>query len=143
MIQLDETGNSVVKLVGAALRSANLALGDVDHVSAHGTATVANDRTESRALRTLFGSRCDDLPVTALKSMTGHAIAGSGAMETAALAMSIREGVMTPTINYDTPDPECPVLIVGNEAWKRQANVCLKLSYAFGGHNACLVLTRV
>ena len=90
----------------------------------------------------VFGNRCDDLPVTALKSMTGHAIAGSGPMETAAAAMSLREAVLTPTINYETPDPDCPIRVVANEALEQRIQACLKLSYGFGGHNACLVLTR-
>lgn len=142
MMQLDETGESVVALIRAALQSARVAPGDVDYVSVHGTSTLLNDRTEARALRLMFGDRCDDLPVTALKSMTGHAIAGSGPMETAAAALALYHGILPPTINYDTPDPECPVLVVANRTWERQANVCLKLSYGFGGHNACLVLTR-
>jgi len=142
MMQLDETGESIVKLIGAALKSARMAPGDVDHVSAHGTSTLLNDRTESKALRMVFGNRCDDLPVTALKSMTGHAIAGSGPMETAAAAMSLREAVLTPTINYETPDPDCPIRVVANEALEQRIQTCLKLSYGFGGHNACLVLTR-
>ncbi len=142
MLQLDETGESVVALIRAALVSARVAPGDVDYISAHGTSTVQNDRTEAKALRLMFGDRCDDLPVTALKSMTGHAIAGSGPMETAAAALALYHGVLPPTINYETPDPECPVRVVANQAWERQANVCLKLSYGFGGHNACLVLTR-
>lgn len=142
MMQPDESGETIVDLVRAALASSDLAREDVDYVSAHGTSTLLNDRTESKALRLLFGGRCDDLPVTALKSMTGHAIAGSGPMETAAAAMSLHEGVLAPTINYETPDPDCPVRVVANQAWKRQAEVCLKLSYGFGGHNACLVLTR-
>ncbi len=143
MMQLDETGRSVVELIHAALRSADVGPTAVDLVSAHGTSTLSNDRTESKALRAVFGARCDDLPVTSLKSMTGHAIAGSGPMETAAAALSLREGLLTPTINYETPDPECAVLVVANRPWPRPAGVCLKLSYGFGGHNACLVVTRV
>jgi 3-oxoacyl-[acyl-carrier-protein] synthase II len=142
MMQLDESGESVVHLVRAALVSAGLDPADVDYVSAHGTSTVLNDRTEAKALCMLFGHGCDDLPVTALKSMTGHAIAGSGPLETAAAALSLAEGVLTPTINYETPDPDCPLRVVANAPWRRQAEVCVKLSYGFGGHNACLVLTR-
>ena len=72
-----------------------------------------------------------------------HAIAGSGPMETAAAAMSLREAVLTPTINYETPDPDCPIRVVANEALEQRIQTCIKLSYGFGGHNACLVLTRV
>jgi 3-oxoacyl-[acyl-carrier-protein] synthase II len=141
MMALEESGGSIVALAEEALRSAGLGPQDVAHVSAHGTSTVLNDRTESRAIRALFGVRADAVAVTALKSMTGHAIGASGALETAALAMSLREGVLTPTINYDYPDPECDVDVV---AGPRRASpaAALKFSYGFGGHNACLVLTR-
>ena len=141
MMALEESGQSIVALAREALKDAGIAVGDVGHVSAHGTSTVLNDRTEARALRALFGDGVDGVAVTSLKSMTGHAIGASGALETAALALSLREGVLTPTINYEFPDPECDVDVV---AQPRQAapEVALKFSYGFGGHNACLVLTR-
>jgi 3-oxoacyl-(acyl-carrier-protein) synthase len=138
-MQPDESGKTIVDLIRAALRSAGLDAADIRHVSAHGTSTVVNDKTEAKALRLLLGGRCDDVPVTALKSMTGHAIGASGALEAAAAALSIREGVLTPTINYDHPDPECDVDVVSHPRQARP-DVVLKLSYGFGGHNACLVL---
>ena len=103
---------------------------------------VTHDRTEARALRELFGQRCDDLPVTGLKSMTGHAIAASGPLETVAALKSLQEGLLAPTINYETPDPECNVDVVANKPRERSVGTCVKLSYGFGGHNACLVLLR-
>ncbi|MCP3980529.1 MAG: hypothetical protein GY716_14600 [bacterium] len=142
MMQLDESGRSICSLIRSASTVAGIDAGDVDYVSAHGTSTRLNDKTEASAMRRVFGGRCDDLPVTALKSMTGHAIAASGPMEVAAAILSLHEGVLTPTINYDTPDPACDLDVVANDPRRRQANVCLKLSYGFGGHNACLVLTR-
>ena len=141
IMQPDESGQTIVALIQAATRSAGLSPQDVGHVSAHGTSTIANDRTESRALRLLLGSRADDVPVTALKSMTGHAIGASGALETAAAALSLREGVLTPTINYEFPDPECDLDVVSSPR-RARPDVVLKMSYGFGGHNACLVLTR-
>lgn len=143
MMQLDGTGERIVSLVRTALGRAGLDASDVSHIDAHGTSTVLNDKTESLAFRKLLGPRVDDVTVTALKSMTGHAIAASGALETAALAMSYREGVLTPTINYEFPDPECDVNLVANEPKMADPGVALKLSYGFGGHNACLVLTPV
>jgi len=140
MMQPDETGETIVALIRSALASTGLDPSDVRHVSAHGTSTVLNDRTEAKALRLLLGGRCDDVPVTALKSMTGHAIGASGALETAAAALSIREGVLVPTINYEFPDPDCDVDVVIRPRHVRP-EVVLKLSYGFGGHNACLVLT--
>lgn len=142
MLQPDESGERVVALVRAALARAGRSEADVEHVSAHATSTVANDRTEARALRLLFGSRTDEIPVTGLKSMTGHAIGGSGAMEAAALALSMREGILTPTINYEFPDPECDLRVVANRPLPAKPALALKLSYGFGGHNACLVLER-
>jgi 3-oxoacyl-[acyl-carrier-protein] synthase II len=142
MMALDESGDSIVALIRTGLQGAGIAVEDVDYISAHGTSTPLNDKTESLALRRLFGPRCDRLPVTGLKSMTGHAIGASGPIETAAAALSLREGVLAPTINYEHPDPECNVDVVANRPRKAQAHVCLKLSYGFGGHNACLVLTR-
>ena len=141
MMALEESGQNIVVLANNALKDAGLSPADVQHISAHGTSTVLNDRTEARAFRELFGPGADGVAVTGLKSMTGHAIAASGALETAALAMSLHEGVLTPTINYEFPDPQCDVDVV---AQPRQAapQVALKFSYGFGGHNACLVLTR-
>ena len=139
MMQLDESGRSIEQLIERALRDADCAKQAVDHVSAHATSTRANDRTEARALRKSFGARCDELPVTGLKSMTGHGIAASGPMEVAATALAIREGRLAPTINYEHPDPECDVRVV-ERAMDAKVGVALKLSYGFGGHNACLVL---
>jgi len=142
MMQPEESGEMIVDLIRAALADAGLEAGHVDHVSAHATSTRLNDKTEARALRAMFGSRCDDIRVTGLKSMTGHAIGASGALETAALALSYRHGMLTPTINYETPDPECDVNVVANRPVAHTPEVSLKLSYGFGGHNACLVLAR-
>ena len=141
MMQLDETGESIVALIRTALDSAGRDVSEVDHVNAHGTSTVLNDKTESLALRKLLGPRYESVSVTALKSMTGHAIGASGAMETAALALSIQRGVVTPTINYEVPDPECDVDLVANQPREQRPALAVKLSYGFGGHNACLVLT--
>jgi 3-oxoacyl-[acyl-carrier-protein] synthase II len=140
MMQPDESGENLVVLMQSALASAGLDPADIRHVNAHATSTVANDKTESKALRMLLGGRCDDVPVTGVKSMTGHAIGASGALETAVAALSIREGILTPTINYEFPDPECDVDVV-TRVRQLRPEVVLKMSYGFGGHNACLVLT--
>ena len=142
MMQLDESGISIVELIEAALRSAGIGRDDVEAISAHATSTLLNDRTEAKAIRALFGDRTDAIPVTGLKSMTGHAIAASGPLETAAAALGLRDGVMAPTINQETPDPECRIDVVANRPRRHAARVCLKLSYGFGGHNACLVLAK-
>jgi 3-oxoacyl-[acyl-carrier-protein] synthase II len=143
MLQPDESGDRIVALARAALARAGRSADEVEHVSAHATSTVANDRTESLAFRKVFGARLPDVAVTGLKSMTGHAIGGSGPMETAALALSLREGRLTPTINYEEPDPECDVDVVANAPREARPALALKFSYGFGGHNACLVLEPV
>jgi 3-oxoacyl-[acyl-carrier-protein] synthase II len=143
MMQLDDTGESITSLIAAALRSSDLSRDDVDYVSAHATSTRLNDKTEAKALRLVFDSRCDDIPVTGLKSMTGHAIGASGPLEAAAAVLSLDRGLLVPTINYEYRDPECDVNVVANKPREQRVNACLKLSYGFGGHNACLVLTRV
>jgi len=143
MMQLDDTGESIRRLIDSALRSAGLSRDDVDYISAHGTSTQLNDKTEAKAFRMTFASRCDDILVTGLKSMTGHAVGASGPLEAAAAALSLDRGVLTPTINYENPDPECDVNVVANRPREQRADVCLKPSYGFGGHNACLVLGRV
>jgi 3-oxoacyl-[acyl-carrier-protein] synthase II len=140
MVQLDETGATIADLARRALRSADRDVRDVEHVSAHGTSTIPNDRTEARALRRLLGDRADQVPVTALKSMTGHAIAASGAMELAALALALRDGRIAPTINYENPDPDCDVDVVAGGPRAVRPRLALKMSYGFGGHNACLVV---
>jgi len=142
IMALEESGDSIVVLIEQALRSAGLQTDDVDYISAHGTATQLNDKTESRVVRRVFGARADEIPLTALKSMTGHGIASGGPMETAAAALSLHEGILTPTINYETPDPECDVNVVANRAQRSRPQCAIKLSYGFGGHNACLVLVR-
>jgi 3-oxoacyl-[acyl-carrier-protein] synthase II len=143
MMQPDESGRTIAAVIEAALRSADVARDDVEYVSAHGTSTLLNDKLESKVLHMVFGSRGDDIPVTALKSMTGHCIGGSGPLETAAAVLSLDRGMLAPTINYEFPDPECNVDVVANEPRERRVGTCLKLSYGFGGHNGCLVLGRI
>lgn len=135
MLQLDEGGDAIRRVWQEALQEANVP--KIDFVSAHGTSTKLNDRVEAKMANDIFADGVP--PVTGVKSMTGHAIAASGAMEIALAAMSIQRGVITPTINYETPDPECNVPVVSAP---REGNfsACLKPSYAFGGHNAAMVI---
>ncbi len=143
MMQIDDSGEAIERLIRDALATADVAVDQVDHVNAHGTSTKLNDRTEAKVFRTLFGARAGDVTVTALKSMTGHGIGASGPMESAALAMSMQRGVITPTINYETPDPECEVNLVANQPLESRPRLAVKTSYGFGGHNACLVFSAV
>ena len=141
MMQLDESGEGIAALVRSAVRSAGLDLRDIEHANAHGTSTLLNDRVESKALGSLFGNGTGHVSVTAIKSMTGHAIGASGPLEVSALAMGLRDGVIPPTINYEYPDPECDIDLVANAPRRARPRAAIKTSYGFGGHNACLVLT--
>lgn len=123
-----------------ALHSTNLSETDVDYISAHGTGTPANDRTESSAIRTVFGSLADRLPVSSIKSMLGHTMGAASALEAIACILAIHDQRVPPTINYETPDPECPIDCVPNVARHHRVRVALNNSFAFGGNNACLVL---
>ena len=126
----------------AALNDASLNPGDVQYVNAHGTGTTANDRTETEALKAVFGNHAGQLAVSATKSMIGHALGAAGALEMVATVMSLREGVVTPTINYLGPDPECDLDYVPNEAREMKMQTGISNSFAFGGLNAVLAAKR-
>jgi len=123
-----------------ALRSAGISPDDVDHVNAHGTSTKLNDETESRAIRMALGRRAERVAITANKSMLGHTMGASGALELVATLLTLRDGVVPPTINYETPDPACDLDYVPNQARRQDIRFALKNSFAFGGQNAVLVL---
>lgn len=125
-----------------ALGQGGLALQEVDYINAHGTGTAANDATETRAIRALFGAYADKLAVSSTKSMHGHALGGGGAIELVAVMGALREGVVAPTINYLEADPECDLNVVPNTAQQRPVRAALSNSFAFGGLNAVLALRR-
>ena len=126
----------------AALADASLDPGDVQYVNAHGTGTTANDRTETEALKSVFGNHAKQLAVSATKSMIGHALGAAGALEMVATVLSLRESVVTPTINYLGPDPECDLDYVPNEARQMKIETGISNSFAFGGLNAVLAAKR-
>lgn len=126
----------------AALDEAGLAPADVDYVNAHGTGTPANDPTETRAIRAVFGAHADALAVSSTKSMHGHALGAAGAIELVAAIGALREGVVPPTANFLDPDPECDLDYVPNVARERPVRAALSNSFAFGGLNAVLALKR-
>lgn len=130
------------RAMALALADAGLPPDAVDYINAHGTATAANDSTECAAIREVFGPHADRLAVSSTKSMHGHAIGASGAIEMAAVVLALREGVLPPTINYEEPDPECALDVVPNEARQQAAQVAMSNNFAFGGMNAVLVARR-
>ena len=136
----DSVGQS--QAIARALHSAGLVPEDVDLVSAHGTSTKLNDAAESRALREALGAHADRVAVTANKSMLGHTMGASGALELVSTLLALRDGVIPPTINYDTPDPACDLDYVPNRARRRDVRVAIKNSFAFGGENAVLVVRQ-
>jgi nodulation protein E len=126
----------------AALRDARLAPECVGYINAHGTATPANDSTETAAIRCVFGPHSDRIPVSSTKSMHGHALGAGAALECLAATIALRDGVIPPTVNYSEPDPECDLDIVPNSAREAEIEWAISNSFAFGGLNAVLVLRR-
>lgn len=126
-----------------ALKDAGIATSDVGYINAHGTGTAANDKTECAAVADVFGAHADDLMISSTKSMHGHLIGGTGAVELLACIMALREGVIAPTIGYEEPDPECALDVVPNEARDAKVDVALSNAFAFGGMNAVIALRRI
>ncbi len=125
-----------------ALRAAGISRDDVDYISAHGTGTVANDRTECAAIKEVFGARSATIPVSSIKSMLGHTMGAASALESVACSLIVQQDIIPPTINFETPDPECDIDCVPNTARKHRVAVALNNSYAFGGNNASVVFKK-
>lgn len=136
----DSEGQSLA--MSAAIRDAGLTPGDIDYVNAHGTSTKLNDATETKAIKLALGKRAFEIPVSSNKSMIGHIVAAAGTMEAIASVLTIHNGVIPPTINYETPDPECDLDYVPNIARKAEVNVILSNSFGLGGQNCCLIIKR-
>jgi 3-oxoacyl-[acyl-carrier-protein] synthase II len=131
-----------VKAMRRALKQAALDPDAVDYVNAHGTSTPLNDRVETQAIKTVFGERAYGLPVSSTKSMTGHMLGAAGAIEAAFCVQAIQHGVIPPTINYETPDPDCDLDYVPNAARCQPVTIALSNSFGLGGHNATLIFGR-
>ena len=135
-------GDGMANTMARALRHAGIRPDDVDYINAHGTSTMLNDLYETMAIKKVFGARAGSIPVSSMKSMIGHTIAAAGAIEAAATVLSMEHGIVTPTINYDNPDPECDLDYVPNNSRERKIDVAISNSFAFGGHNATIVLKK-
>ena len=131
------------RAIAGALRNAKLNSDEVGYINAHGTGTAANDKTECAAVAGVFGPHADRLMISSTKSMHGHLIGGTGAVELLACIMAVRDGVIAPTIGYEEPDPECALDVVPNEARDADVSVALSNAFAFGGLNAVLAIRRI
>ena len=135
-------GEGAVRSMQIALQDAKLKPEDIDYINAHGTSTPANDKNETTAIKTVFGEHVKNLNISSTKSMTGHLLGAAGAIEAIACIKAIEEGIIPPTINYSTPDPECDLEYTTNGAEKREVNVAISNTFGFGGHNATLCFKK-
>jgi 3-oxoacyl-[acyl-carrier-protein] synthase II len=135
-----EGGAGAARAIRMALSDAQLNADAVNYVSAHGTATPLNDASETAAIKTALGEHAYQVGISSTKSMTGHIMGATGAIESVFCTLAIRDQVMPPTINYETPDPNCDLDYIPNESREGRVRVCLNNAFGFGGHNAVLVI---
>ena len=140
--QPSEGGKGAIKAMQKALDDANLSVNDIDYINAHGTSTPFNDKTESAAIASLFGDHTKKLKVSSTKSMVGHALGASGALEAIACIQAIQNDILPPTINYANPDPECTLDYVPNNSQESNINAAMSNSFGFGGHNGVIVIKK-
>src|SRR5438477_8039321 len=125
-----------------ALKDANLRPEDIQYINAHGTSTPANDLNETLAIKAVFGDTIKNINVSSTKSATGHMLGAAGAVEFVISALTVVEGKIPPTINYETPDPECDLDYTPNKSVDREVNAVISNSFGFGGHNTTLAVKR-
>ena len=142
LVQPHEKGLGAVSAMNNALEDAQIDISEIDYINAHGTSTPANDRIETLAIKTLFKREAYKIPISSTKSMIGHALGASGAMEAIAGIESTIENVIHPTINLNDPDPECDLDYVANSSRTKEINYVLSNSFGFGGQNACLIIKK-
>lgn len=138
----DVTGSGAARSMTLAIEGAGLTPGDIDYINAHGTSTHANDKFETLATKMVFGEAAKSVLISSTKSMTGHLLGAGGAVELVASVLTIRDGIVPPTINQENPDPECDLNYVPNEAVEAPVGAVLSNSFGFGGHNASIVVRK-
>ena len=138
-VQPDENGDGAARAIRLAIEDSGVEYSDIDYINAHGTSTLLNDVSETKAIKNAFGRLASQIPVSSTKSMIGHALGGAGAIEGVAVVKTIESGVIHPTINYENPDPLCDLDFVPNQARKLKVKRVLSNNFGFGGQNACLV----
>jgi 3-oxoacyl-[acyl-carrier-protein] synthase II len=132
----------IAEAIEKSLKESGVASGEVDYFNAHGTGTPANDKEECLAIKKVFGEHYKKLAVSSIKSSLGHTMGAASAIEAAACALAVKNDVIPPTINFQTPDPDCDIDCVPNSARKQKVDIALNSASAFGGNNACLVLKK-
>jgi len=142
LVQPHPEGSGAAKAMNRALTNAGVTINDVDYINAHGTSTPINDASETKAIKAVFGEHAYNVPISSTKSMVGHSLGASGALEAIVCINSINDGVLHPTINQDEPDPDCDLDYIPNVSRELEVNVTLSNSFGFGGQNACLVIKK-
>ena len=137
-----ENGAGAARCMQLALDSAGLRPGEISYINAHGTSTPLNDKSETAAIKTVFGSHAYQVPISSTKSMTGHLLGAAGALEALVCVQTLQDNQLPPTINYTTPDPECDLDYVPNQARRVETQHVMSNSFGFGGHNATIILSR-
>ena len=136
----EETGAGAAAAMQMALDQAGLKPTDIDYLNAHGTSTLLNDKSETAAVKRVFGEAAYDVPISSTKSMTGHLLGAAGSLEAIVCVKVLQDHILPPTINYETPDPECDLDYVPNVARRKVVRRVMSNSFGFGGHNACIIL---
>ncbi len=142
MMMLEPNASQIIRLMKNIIHKNGVSPNEINYINAHGTSTIPNDKIETYAIKQVFGKRAYELFITSTKSMTGHSIAASGAIEAIATALSIYHSIIPPTINLETPDPECDLNYVPGTAVEKEIKAALSNSYGFGGHNASLLIKK-
>ena len=138
----DETGRGAAAAMQAALDSAGLEGGEIDYVNAHGTSTPLGDKAETKALKSVFGDHAYQMSISSTKSQLGHSLGASGGIELILTTKAILEGTIPPTINLETPDPDCDLDYTPNHPKERDVDYAMSNSFGFGGHNASIIIRK-
>ena len=139
----EPSGEGIARAIRLALADAEISPDAVEYINAHGTGTPVNDVVETKGIKKAFGERAYEISLSSIKSMVGHCLGSAGGIEAVAALLSLHEGVIPPTINYSTPDPECDLDYTPNEAKEKDIHIAVSNSFAFGGNNVCLVFGRI
>jgi 3-oxoacyl-[acyl-carrier-protein] synthase II len=137
-----ENGAGAARCMQMALQDAEMTIQEIEYINAHGTSTQLNDKSETAAIKTVFGEMAYDIPISSTKSMTGHMMGASGALEALLCVKALESNMLPPTINYEFPDPDCDLDYIPNQAREKAVAHVMSNSFGFGGHNATVILSR-